>query len=47
MRIVKEFFDLNYRQAVTLKLLQTITYAVSRSSTSFHMLSEAAMGLKM
>ena len=45
--IVEEFFGLNYRQAITLKLLQTITYAVSRSRTSFHMLSEAITGLKI
>ena len=32
MGIFEELFGLNYRQAITtLKLLQTITYAVSRS----------------
>ena len=31
MGIVEEFLGLNHRQAITLKLLQTITYAVSRS----------------
>ena len=31
MGIVEEFFGLNYRQAIARTLLQTITYAVSRS----------------
>ena len=47
MGIVEEFLGLDYRQPITLKLFQTITYAVSRSWNSFHMLSEATMELKM
>ena len=43
MGIVEEFFGLNYCQAITLKLLQIITYAVSRSWISFHMLPEGTM----
>ena len=31
MGTVEEIFGLNYRQAITLTLLQTITYAKSRS----------------
>ena len=44
----RRFFGLNYHQAIaTLKLLQTITCAVSRSWTSFHVLSEATVEMKM